>query len=465
MGAPGLAMPQAGGGTGGTQAETAARKAREIYIGNLAIGIITPELLREFFDQVRVGREGGGGRTSGRGRTVPWCCCCRRGSVMGAAVAHLMRRGKGRGRPGCGWQAGRAGRSAGARRRRPPCHPLRAPATPPPPPRRCLHTRWPTRCPVPPSPTSTWTLRAALRLWSSRRRTWPPRRWRWTKWCVCWVGEALGRRGSRGESLAAGRGRSAGSLRLGARGGGGRRRWAAARVRPEMCGQVAAPAASRPGVAPCPRAPQVELCGRAMNIGRPKGYVAGAPQLPSLPKAAGAAPMPVPVAGQPSTQLLLSNLLPAGQLRGEEERRIVSGGGCCFVLRCVLPAVCPAACCCAACPAVCSCCTPVLLHAPAPACLAGSWLIAGRACLAPCPLPPPASCACSCKRRCTRRQPSTAPWPRWWCRRPRPGCRTSCRGAATSSTRRRRMRRKVGASGLGRGGEGGCRPAHARHLT
>ncbi|EFN58712.1 hypothetical protein CHLNCDRAFT_50180 [Chlorella variabilis] len=163
MGAPGLAMPQAGGGTGGTQAETAARKAREIYIGNLAIGIITPELLREFFDQV---------------------------------FAHQVAD--------------------------------------------------PVSCPPVTNVNMDTTGRFAFVEFQTEDMA--------TK--------AL-----------------------------------------EM--------------------DKVELCGRAMNIGRPKGYVAGAPQLPSLPKAAGAAPMPVPVAGQPSTQLLLSNLLPAGQLRGEEERRIL----------------------------------------------------------------------------------------------------------------------------------------------
>lgn len=60
---PGLQLPAAGG-VSGTQAETAARKAREIYIGNLAIGVITPDLLREFFDQVcRLGAGGPAGQS------------------------------------------------------------------------------------------------------------------------------------------------------------------------------------------------------------------------------------------------------------------------------------------------------------------------------------------------------------------------------------------------------------------
>ncbi|PSC72638.1 splicing factor u2af 65 kda [Micractinium conductrix] len=82
----------------------------------------------------------------------------------------------------------------------------------------------------------------------------------------------------------------------------------------------------------------VELCGRAMHIGRPKGYTEPAPgsqQLHPVPKAppkAGdvpkqpAAPPPPPaanVSGIPTTVLLLTNLLPAGQLRTESDRRIL----------------------------------------------------------------------------------------------------------------------------------------------
>lgn len=54
MGGAGLTMPGMPNmpAASATQPETAARKAREIYIGNLAIGVMTPELLKELFDQV-----------------------------------------------------------------------------------------------------------------------------------------------------------------------------------------------------------------------------------------------------------------------------------------------------------------------------------------------------------------------------------------------------------------------------
>lgn len=72
----------------------------------------------------------------------------------------------------------------------------------------------------------------------------------------------------------------------------------------------------------------VELCGRSMNIGRPKGYVPpvpGAPVLPPPPQPAqpSAAATALAVAGQPTPVLLLSNILPAGQLRSENDRRIL----------------------------------------------------------------------------------------------------------------------------------------------
>ena len=38
---------------------TSDRKQREIYVGNLAIGVTSPELLQEFFN--KVGRGAGGG--------------------------------------------------------------------------------------------------------------------------------------------------------------------------------------------------------------------------------------------------------------------------------------------------------------------------------------------------------------------------------------------------------------------
>ena len=78
-----------------------------------------------------------------------------------------------------------------------------------------------------------------------------------------------------------------------------------------------------------PRAAQVELCGRAMHIGRPKGYVPPAPgeKVPPAPprnQQAAAEQKQAAVPGPaPTTVLLLSNLLPAGELRTEAERREV----------------------------------------------------------------------------------------------------------------------------------------------
>ena len=44
-----LLMQQSGGMLGSASAPS--KKQREVYIGNLAIGVITPELLREFFNK------------------------------------------------------------------------------------------------------------------------------------------------------------------------------------------------------------------------------------------------------------------------------------------------------------------------------------------------------------------------------------------------------------------------------
>ena len=76
-----------------------------------------------------------------------------------------------------------------------------------------------------------------------------------------------------------------------------------------------------------------------MHIGRPKGYVPPAPGevVPdALPramrerqeqqKAAAVEASGAWGPGIPTTTLLLSNILPAGQLRTESDRRIVSGG-------------------------------------------------------------------------------------------------------------------------------------------
>jgi splicing factor U2AF subunit len=80
----------------------------------------------------------------------------------------------------------------------------------------------------------------------------------------------------------------------------------------------------------------VEVCGRHLHIGRPKGYSepTGPPlplpddHAPRAPRPAGPAdPLgkPPPPPGPPPTRaLLLSNVLPAGQLRDEEGRKVVS---------------------------------------------------------------------------------------------------------------------------------------------
>lgn len=68
---------------------------------------------------------------------------------------------------------------------------------------------------------------------------------------------------------------------------------------------------------------QVDLCGRAMNIGRPKGYVeppAGSAPVPVHPAAAA---LLLNLGPQPTTVLLLVNPLPAGQLRSSDDCRIV----------------------------------------------------------------------------------------------------------------------------------------------
>lgn len=70
----------------------------------------------------------------------------------------------------------------------------------------------------------------------------------------------------------------------------------------------------------------VELGGRVMNIGRPKGYV---PPPPGQPRLGAPAPALSAVVAQqqsgppPTTALLLAGLLPAGQLRKAEDRRIL----------------------------------------------------------------------------------------------------------------------------------------------
>lgn len=45
-------MSHGGHGQSTSAAATADRKAREIYVGNLAIGVVTPDMLRELFNTI-----------------------------------------------------------------------------------------------------------------------------------------------------------------------------------------------------------------------------------------------------------------------------------------------------------------------------------------------------------------------------------------------------------------------------
>lgn len=75
----------------------------------------------------------------------------------------------------------------------------------------------------------------------------------------------------------------------------------------------------------CVLAPsQVELCGRPMNIGRPKGYVEPPPGAAPAPSGLHQQLLSQHAQQQPTTVLLLTNPLPAGQLRSQEDCRIVS---------------------------------------------------------------------------------------------------------------------------------------------
>jgi splicing factor U2AF subunit len=55
LGIPGVTPALPVVGAGGTQQATQARKSREIYIGNLCIGTVTPEMLRELFNAALAG--------------------------------------------------------------------------------------------------------------------------------------------------------------------------------------------------------------------------------------------------------------------------------------------------------------------------------------------------------------------------------------------------------------------------
>ena len=96
MGPGGLAAAAAvPGATQAQQLETVHRKQREIYIGNLAMGIITQDLLREFWDQVGgwvgVG-VGGSGRKKGQSmgaRRLQLHGCCQRSARTRSTPAPL----------------------------------------------------------------------------------------------------------------------------------------------------------------------------------------------------------------------------------------------------------------------------------------------------------------------------------------------------------------------------------------
>ena len=113
-------------GTSQTQQQAAERKQREIYIGNLSIGTMSPELLREFFDAV-------GG----------WA----------AVVAGVREQDVG--------QSGHSRQASTSQFRAVQRHPRPHPC---PPPCRCLRTRLTTRWPTRLWPTSTWTPQGALPL-------------------------------------------------------------------------------------------------------------------------------------------------------------------------------------------------------------------------------------------------------------------------------------------------------------
>lgn len=69
---------------------------------------------------------------------------------------------------------------------------------------------------------------------------------------------------------------------------------------------------------------QVDLCGRPMNIGRPKGYIPP-PEGAAAPAGGGLAQSLLQsLQPQATTVLLLTNPLPAGQLRTSSDCRIVS---------------------------------------------------------------------------------------------------------------------------------------------
>ncbi len=81
---------------------------------------------------------------------------------------------------------------------------------------------------------------------------------------------------------------------------------------------------------------KLELAGRAINIGRPKGYVEP-PGLMEQAKLSAAQQFMAQMSGGPTQILMLENLGPSSVMKDEEERRLVSVCVCVFsVASCLL---------------------------------------------------------------------------------------------------------------------------------
>lgn len=69
---------------------------------------------------------------------------------------------------------------------------------------------------------------------------------------------------------------------------------------------------------------KVELCGRSINVGRPKGYIdPPAGHAAMAPKLGLAQAFAAQLANPPATVLVLENLLRAGELQNDGERKEV----------------------------------------------------------------------------------------------------------------------------------------------
>lgn len=76
---------------------------------------------------------------------------------------------------------------------------------------------------------------------------------------------------------------------------------------------------------------KVELCGRHVNVGRPKGYVESA-TAPPPPAIGAAAVFAAQLSQEPTTVVRLDNLVKARLLLNPQEKADVSA--CCLVLAC-----------------------------------------------------------------------------------------------------------------------------------